>query len=203
MPIAMAASTVFSFLCRRFLAAIMHGFERRFLFRAHGCFCGGCCPPLPPRLQRAWSRCAVLQSVVSRLVCPPFFGCGVRFSLVGFFWFLGGVLSPLGRPLRRRGGLRSVAARAVVAGGVWRRGVACGVCGTPYTAALVAGSLLHCDTARRTAKREHVWYYQHPSPRMGRDCPLSGLSPPDIASILLTKCIRRTLHQRMHDDSTH
>lgn len=47
MPIAMAASTVFSFLCRRFLTAIMHGFERRFLFRAHGCFCGGCCPRCP------------------------------------------------------------------------------------------------------------------------------------------------------------
>lgn len=146
-------------------------------------------------------RCASVGGFSTCL--PPFFGCGVRFSLVGFFWFLGGVLSPLGRPLRRRGGLRSVAARAVVAGGVWCRGVACGVCGTPYTAALVAKSLLHCDTTRRTAKREHVWYYQHPSPRMGRDCPLSGISPPDIASILLTECIGRTIHQRMHDDSTH
>ena len=47
MPIAMAASTVFSFLGRRFLTAIMHGFERRFLFPAHGCFCGGCCPRCP------------------------------------------------------------------------------------------------------------------------------------------------------------
>ena len=90
MPIAMAASTVFSFLCRRFLTAIMHGFERRFLFPAHGCFCGGCCPRCP----RACSGLGRAALCFSRwfldLPAPPFFGCGVRFSLVGFFWFLGG-----------------------------------------------------------------------------------------------------------------
>lgn len=109
----------------------MHGFERRFLFPAHGCFCGGCCPRCP-RACSGLGRAALCFSRWFLDLSAPFFGCGVRFSLVGFFWFLGGVLSPLGRPLRRRGGLRSVAARAVVAGGVWCRGVACGVCGTPY-----------------------------------------------------------------------
>ena len=133
MPIAMAASTVFSFLCRRFLTAIMHGFERRFLFPAHGCFCGGCCPPLPPRLQRAWSRYAVLQSVVSRLVCP-------------LLWLWGEVF-PRGVLLVSRG--RSVATGATTQAPWWlalsrRAGCGCGWCVAPGRGVWCVWHAIHC-----------------------------------------------------------
>lgn len=202
MPIAMAASTVFSFLCRRFLTAIMHGFERRFLFPAHGCFCGGCCPRCP----RACSGLGRAALCFSRwfldLSAPPFFGCGVRFSLVGFFWFLGGVLSPLGRPLRRRGGLRSVAARAVVVCCAWPgRGVWCVWHAIHCRASLRPASLLQHSAPHYQAKACLV--LPPPTTEKRCDCPLSRFAPPDIAPNLLTECIRHTIHQRMHHESTH
>ena len=162
MPIAMAASTVFSFLCRRFLTAIMHGFERRFLFPAHGCFCGGCCPRCP-RACSGLGRAALCFSrwFLDLSASPPFFGCGVRFSLVGFFWFLGAFCRHWGDHSG------AVVACAQSPRGLWwcaarGRGVACGVCGTPYIVARHSGPLLYCNTTHRTTRRKHVWYCHHP-----------------------------------------
>lgn len=145
-------------------------------------------------------RCASVGGFSTCL--PPFFGCGVRFSLVGFFWFLGGVLSPLGRPLRRRGGLRSVAARAVVVCCAWPgRGVWCVWHAIHCRIGGGITSLLRYNTPHCQVKACLV--LPPPTTEKRCDCPLSRFAPPDIAPNLLTECIRRTIHQRMHHESTH